>query len=315
MLYAQTNVKEKLAELRDPRFANLYLGKSLIGTICFLPRQVCNKAVDQKVFYVRYFTFLEKFRSSGTTKRKGKSNTLREEVQRLMNGEGLEAQEEPMLFAYVDKENIRSRRLIDEFGFRKAGSFRTVLFTRFFPKSHKNVRQIKLDEWDGILALLRDYYHDYSLVSLNNLKKANSYFVIEENDAPVCGGQANPDRWRILSLLGFSGKMMMALIPKIPILRRLFNANYRFVFLEYTFCRTGYEKHLSKLFESILASYNLNSAILCLDPTAQLYEQVHKIPLGFSHGVMGEKEIEIVIKSSDFLLPTPPFYVSGPDVL
>jgi len=107
----------------------------------------------------------------------------------------------------------------------------------------------------------------------------------------------------------------MRLIPKIPILRKLFSPDYRFVFLEYAFCKPGYEKHLATLFESVLAFYKRNSAILCIDPSAQLYRQIHQIPLGLSHRIMGEKEIEIVIKSSDAQLPKSPFYVSGPDVL
>jgi hypothetical protein len=315
MLYAQTHVAEKLAELDNPCFANLYLKEKLVGTVCFLKRNVLNNGLKQEFFYVRYFTFLDKFRSAGTAERKGKSSAIREEIHRLMNGEGLDSHEIPALFAYVDKENVRSRRLIEEFGFRKAGTFRTIPFTRFFPKIHKSVRQIGEDEWDSILPLLQEYYRDYSMISFDGLKNSNSYFVLEQNGVPMCGVQAIPDSWHILSLPGLSGKLMMNLIPKIPILRRLFDHDYKFVFLEYTFCRTGYEKHLATLFESVLAYHRRNSSIMCLDPLSRIYTQVHQVSLGFAHRIMGEKEIEIVVKSSNAQLPKPPFYVSGPDVL
>ena len=40
MLYAQTGVAEKLAVLENTRFANLYLKEKLVGTVCFLKREV-----------------------------------------------------------------------------------------------------------------------------------------------------------------------------------------------------------------------------------------------------------------------------------
>jgi hypothetical protein len=315
MLYAQTDVAEKLAKLDDPLFANLFLKNKLVGTVCFLKRNVLNNGLNQEFFYVRYFTFLDKFRSAGTIERKGKKSTIREEIIRFINGEGLDVHGIPALFAYVDQENVRSRRLIEEFGFRKAGTFRTIPFTRFFPKIHKSVRRIGGDEWHGIQQLIPEYYRDYSMITFDNLKNLNNYFVLERDSVPVCGVQAIPDSWHILSLPGLSGKLMMDIIPKIPILRRLFHHDYRFVFLEYTFCQPGYEKHLATLFESVLGYYKRNSAILCLDPTSRLYTQVHQVSLGFAHRIMGEKEIEIVVISSNAQLPKPPFYVSGPDVL
>ncbi len=83
MLYAQTDVALKLAELDNPYFANLYLKEKLVGTVCFLKRNVLNNDLNQEFFYVRYFTFLDKFRSAGTAGRKGKSSAIREEIHRL----------------------------------------------------------------------------------------------------------------------------------------------------------------------------------------------------------------------------------------
>ena len=66
-----------------------------------------------------------------------------------------------------------------------------------------------------------------------------------------------------------------------------------------------------------MAFHNLNSGILCLDPKSPLYSKVKQINLGLTHKVMGEKKIEIVVKTSDqeIFNQDLPFFVSGHDVL
>lgn len=317
MVYRHVNVREKVTSLGDAYFCNLSIREKLIGTICFSRRIVLNLGNPQTAFYIRYFTFLDKFRSNHEQQRRGKQNKVRRDVALLMDGEGLDYDDELLLYAYVDDDNIRSKRLIEEFGFREAGTFKTIPFSRFYPKSHPDVSKITDDQKTEIQALLTNYYTNYQLVSFENLFLKGDYFVIREGGEIVCGVQGIPDQWEIVDLPGVAGAVMMNVIPRLPLVRRLFQKEYKFVFLEAVFCKSGYEKHLSRLFESVLAHYGAYSAILCLDPRADLYQRLKRVRMGITHKIMGEKSIGIVVKTSrdDLLDQDNPFFVSGFDVL
>lgn len=316
MLYAQTRVGEKLRGLHNSRFASLYLGGRVVGTICFLKREIIGENVAGKAFYIRYFTFLEKYRSSAGPQRRGKENAIRQEVNRIMAGEGLGIDGEYLLYAYVDPENSRSKRLIDEFGFTRAGVFRTIPFTRFFPRKSENVQLAEGERIHEISALFDSGYQRYSLYTTEHLRGKGDFFFIEKDQRIVCAVQAIPDSWKIISLPGVSGTIMMKAVPFIPLLRRLFRRDYRFVFFERVYCESGSEASLEQLFESALVHFSRYTAIFCLDPHSPIYASVKRLRLGLTHRLMGEKEVEIVCKTSsgDNQIRSP-FYISGIDVL
>ncbi len=317
MMYQHVNVREKIKSLANPTFCNLHIRDKLYGTISFSKRKVFNSGKEQDGFYIRYFTFLDDFRSNNQTKRRGAKSLIRDEVHQLMNGEGLEVEKELLLYAYVDAENIRSKRLIDEFGFQKVGTFLTIPFSRLFPKASQNVQKLDSKDWDNFQTKLNQHYSKHQLFTTDQLQGKGNYFVIRENGEVVCGVQGIYDQWQIMDLPGWTGKIMMKLVPRLPVIRKLFDPDYRFVFLEAIYCKPGFEKRLAELFASVLAHYQSNSGIICLDPTSHLYAMVKKIHLGLTHNIMGEKEIEIVVKTknNDLIKMDSPFFISGYDVL
>jgi len=234
-----------------------------------------------------------------------------------MNGEGLNNNGELLLYAYVDSQNKRSKRLIDEYGFRQAGSFNVIPFSRLFPKNSQHMQICDGSREDMILSALKTYYHDFQLVSFENLFKKGSYFYMMDKSAVVCGVQAHMDQWDIVDMPGFGGRILMQVVPKVPIVKRLFSPAYRFVLLELAFCLEGYEHLLAQLFESVLNYYKLNSGILCIDPKAKLYDLVQDLDLGITHRIQGEKKIDIVVKTSkqDLIASQMPIAISGFDVL
>jgi hypothetical protein len=317
MLYKHADVRKKVLGIGDPYFCNLAIRDKIYGTVCFCGRTVKNLGREQRAFYVRYFTFLNEFRSSHEQNRRGKKSRVREEVAMLMDGHGLVEQEDLLLYAYVDAENTRSGRLIEEFGFTNVGTFHTIPFSRFSPKDDPQVEKLDEEKTAHFTRELSDFYKGYQLVCFDNLKSSGNYFVIRVNGKVVCGVQAIPDQWEILSLPGISGRVMMHLIPKMPGLKRLFNPKYRFVFLEAIYCIPGYEDLLAILLESVLARHGAHSGIICLDSGSELYQSFKKIPMGITHKIMGEKQIEIIVKSDvkNITKSDAPFFVSGYDVL
>lgn len=318
MVYQHRDIRTKIKTIPDPYFANLYIRNRLYGTICLSKRNVYTKGQLHSAYYLRYFTFREKLRSGNSRGQKGKSSSqVRHEVALLMDGKGLPKEKELVLYAYVDDENVRSKRLIDEFGFEKVGEFHTISFSRISPKTDKNVERVDFPDHENTKKLLLEFYNHEQLVSFEHTLTDGNYFTIKKNQEVVCGVQAISDRWLIKELPGISGKIMMKVLPKLPFIGRLFNPKYHFVFLESIYCKPGYESELEKLLESVLAFHQLNSGIICLDPRSQLYSVITSIKLGIIHKIMGEKKIDIRVKASgvQFANKKNPFFVSGYDVL
>ncbi len=318
MVYKHHDVRTKVSGVPNPYFANLSIRNRLYGTICLSKRTVYNCGIASEAFYLRYFTFRESTRAQNPKDRnKRKSSLVREDVKKLMDGKGLDFHDPLFLYAYVDQSNIRSKRLIDEFGFKKISDFQVIPFSRLWTRNNNSVKVAAKTDFENIRNILIETYQFEQLVSFENLFKNGRYFYIIENGKLVCGAQAIPDQWEVLELPGASGKILLNIIPRIPFIKRLFDPKYKFVFLESVFCRDGHERKLQILFESILSYHNLYSAIICLDRKSKLYSQVKQNNMGLTHKLQGEKTIDVVVKTSHthLISDSIPTSVSGYDVL
>ena len=318
MLYKHKDVGKKIKSIFNPVFANLSIRDRLYGTICLSKREVYNLGKPKDAYYLRYFTFRKQFRGSNPKNNSKAESKIRNEVSELMNGKGLPHGDDLLLYAYVDKENFRSKRLIDEFGFDKVGEFNVIPFSRIYAKIDSRVEKLEDSTKAETKQVLMDYYCDVQLVSFDQLFSVGDYYVIRDTEGEImCGVQAIIDGWEILELPGISGKLMMKVVPKLPLVGRLFNSDYKFAFFEYVYCKPGFEKDFEMLLESILGTLKMNSGVLCLDPNSKLCDQLNNIRFGLTHKLMGESRVDIVVKSRDktFISDNAPFYVSGFDVL
>ena len=319
MLYRHAEVRQKISKTPEPFFVNLAIRNRLYGTICLSKRSVRIQGVSRDVFYLRYFTFRQQWRSlpESESKISEKSSDVRDEVSRLMDGEGLEHDGDLVLFAYVDKDNIRSKRLIDEFAFKSFGNFHVLTFSRLFPERDERVKKLDVADVGHINHLLADYYDKEQLVPAVMVDKEDDYYVLSIRHEIVCGVKATRDSWIIKHIPGFMGKLMMKVVPYLPIVGRLFNPHYKFLFMDSIFCKEGYEKDLEILLESVLALHKLYTSIICIDPRSACYHLFDDISLGLTHALMGVKKIDIVAKSipDNILNPNKPCYVAGEDVL
>ncbi|NJN27339.1 MAG: hypothetical protein HC819_15870 [Cyclobacteriaceae bacterium] len=318
MVYKHARVEEKVKAVPNPYFANLCIRNRLYGTICLSKRTIFNCGVPREAFYLRYFTFRESVRSFDPDSRKSnKTSPLRDEISALLDGHGLAYSGELLLYAYVDADNVRSERLIKEFGFHKVGDFQLVPFSRIFTKHHLAVKIADEKIRHRIKEQLHQAHQHQQLVSYEFLFLHGKYFYIEENNEMVCGVQAIPDTWLVKELPGWMGKILLRVVPGIPLLRRLFDPEYQFVFLEAVFCLPGHESKLSVLFQSALHHFGRHSAVLCVDRRAKIYSQIKQNNLGLTHKLQGEKTIDIVVKTSrsQSISSDIPFNISGYDVL
>ena len=319
IVYYHKNVEDNIENLPDPYFINLYLRKHLLGTVCFSRREVIEQGTTYSAYYIRYFYFREKFRSAGSEiqHKSGKKSALRSEIIRLLEGEGLPSDYPALFYAYVDPGNIRSTRQIHEFGLKEVGKFSALIFSRLFPRDTPQIEKISISENPHLLHTLKDFYKSYRLVSFDNLIKHDNYFVLREEDEIICGVQAVPEYWEVKEVPGITGKIIMKVVPHIPVLKRLFNPNYRFVYLDGLFCQPGHEKKLEILFSSILKRYGVYSAIICADGTSDLYRILKSINFGIIDSIQDEIRMTALVKPINGEIPFKqgPIYISGVDVM
>ncbi len=319
MLYQHRNVKEKINAIQHPVFVKLCRKNTLLGTVCLSKRKVYNHKRVQTGYYIRFFTFKESLRSGRPVNknRKTRISPVREEIGRLMEGEGLGETGPFLLYAYVDPANIRSTRIIYEFGFTRIASFDVILINRLFTAFDNRVSVAMGNDITLMKERLSRFYHREQLLSFDNLFFKGDYFVLREKGEIVCGAQAIPEEWIIKSMPGLSGTLLMHILPKIPLLRRLFSKNLTFVLIEGIYYREGGEARLDRLFSSILAHYQQHLAILCLDNRSAVHAAVKNIDPGIMQRFNRKIRMDVMVKSIDHapVDPDSPVYISGFDIL
>lgn len=313
LVYQQCMVDPKLDHIYNPVFLTVELGDRVVGACCLVGRTVSNSGQDSPAHYIRYLTFQSRFRApSNALQRLEKKSILKDEIAEVLSGKALEIPEGHLFYAYVDPDNLRSRRLITSFGFEEVGRFRTVFFSRLFPKRHPKIVPIKENELEDVKRQLKTTYGDHCLFTTENIGFQDGYLGYYENGVLVAGLQANQEAWRVYEIPG--GKLLLDLVSRIPLINRLFSKNFRFLSIEGVFCPEGKEGLIEVLLEDALARSERSTAIICLDPESDLYRKFKQLDQGLIRRLTTEKEMAVMAKGADVgHLKQHPVYVSGFD--
>ena len=120
----------------------------------------------------------------------------------------------------------------------------------------------------------------------------DNYYVIKENNEIVAGCQFHKAHWVINKMPGFMGKIILNVVPRIPLLNKLFNPK-KFLFLAFEgiFFKQGKEKRLHELFEGLLAQEKLKTALFWMGENCPWHKALIK------YGRSGL--INIFVKDSD----------------
>lgn len=317
MVYQHQKVNEKLDHIAAPNFVSLSLRDNLLGTCCFCRRQVLVDGESVLAYYIRYFTFKEPFRSDARKKiHQSKDNLLKKEVDQLLQGEAFEEKEPHIYYGYIDPDNVRSMRFAQEFHFEKAGVFHTVFFSRFFPKRHGQVYQLKENDRKNVSQWIKRTYALHQFFCEENIFYKQGYYVIKHKGEIVAGLQAVPEKWRIYELPGKNGRRLLSLVSRFPFLNRLFNKEFDFLSVEAIICKQGHEKDLEALLSDVLARHQVHTAIMCLDPNSREYRIVKSLKPGLISKLADEKRLQAMVRSQGCEKPSDGFiYVSTFDVM
>jgi hypothetical protein len=325
MLYQHRGTLQKINKITNPFFVNLVKKTDIIGTCCFCKRAI-NKGEEQlTAFYIRYFTFKHSFRRKNVTPKKALStSTLRQEVTAILDGHQLDVKptEKFYHYAYVDPRNVRSATLCTEFGFERVREYATIIFSRLNPqKKILSMSEASAEDQLAIIPLLSDFYKNFNMYSAENIFNGRTYYVVKDEHGKILAGtQANPDNWRILSLPGVSGTLILNIFSRLPVLKKLINKDYRFITLEGIYYAPGCENILEILFENLLAKYQVNSAIMVVDAQTSLYNLLRSLNLGPADKLNKEVRGNVICRFVNFTdhekkdFYNAPAYISGIDV-
>ena len=305
LVYRHGNVAEKAALLPDPYFCTMRKGDKLMASLALSHREAMMQGQSYRSYYIRYFSFLDAVRRPEAHQPDRKpmragNRLLRPLIWSMFDRTDPadpKVPEEPTLYyAYVEAENQRSYEMCQTFGFSPLRTMTTVPFSRAYPKARKEVQPLPAEERPVVVERIKEYYKDYSLVTLETVFANNHYYVWRENGEIIGGVQAYPITWQFHDLPGMMGTFTMRVVPHLPVLGRLFNPkNYRFAAIEGLWCAEGREDILLPMVESALAQEQLTVAMFFVDKHGPLHKTLSQAGrLGLMHTMNGEVDSQII---------------------
>ena len=294
--YQHTGQKVKLEDIKNPLFFTLRKQEETIGFYCLCEREIGVGTGKYLGYYGRYLAVDENCQGNGYGK--------------LLKKVAIEYVETnykspSILYSYIEENNTKSLIISQKIGFISITTLGTIIFSRLYPKADYRVARIGLQELSELLEKLELQNAHTILRTFENINYQNNYFVLKENGKIVAGLQANPARWKIIEMEGFGGKILLKVLPYIPILKRLINPEkYEFLAIEGIFLETYSNEYLYPLIEGVLHHFSMTSALFELDSKSQILnlfnERGH---LGLLNAIKKEVKTHVMTKSFNNELP------------
>ena len=335
MRYSLQDVNKKIqAYNKSIRFVSLYKNNRLTGTIgaCFRVSGQGNLRFPSS--YMRYLAIQSVYqvdpawtgrRTFGI--RSDKEDSFKQNIlsffskPHMLELDEVKEGDKHIMYAFIESMNERSKNIVNQAGYEYVRSFLTVAFSRFSPRLDKRVEILGKDDRPLMEDILRDYYREYSLFSLDYAFYGNRYYVLKEDNKIVAGVLAIPSRQKIYDIPGVWGWVIMKVLPRIPYYKRLFHPEeFKYLVFDAIYCREGYEKHLATLFESVCAAEGYYTGLTWLDDRSRLYDELRTgVNMGALNRMLNAKPGLIYVQFINFdekekeLFYEAPAYISGFD--
>ncbi|PHN02491.1 GNAT family N-acetyltransferase [Flavilitoribacter nigricans] len=314
-VYEHKNTEEHIRQLHRPSLIAIYEGEEIRGTAAFCNTPVGANGREFNCFYIRYFASSPAIRGKGVMK-----NFSIKVMELIREREAAKT----VYFACIERDNRGSYRVVESAGYTNIGTIKTMGFSRFFPRLSPRVDTLgSVAERETVLNLLRKHYRGHALVQFNALFLNDDYYVIREGDEIVAGCQYHRVHWVVNRMKGMMGKVIMNVVPLVPLLNQLFNPRrFEFLAFEGIYCKPGYEDRLQELFESLLAQEGLKSSMFWMGETCP-----HRIAIerygnpGLIHTFIKDSDVYILAafqnmdESEIQLVKDSPLYASAFDYI
>ncbi len=273
-VFVRKNSSELVRLLKKPALFAVHQDEKIVGTAIFCYTTPTVAGIPHHCIIIRYFAASDSIR--GKKIMKHYAGKVMEVVR--------EAETEKTIYVgCIEKGNARSYRVVENAGYELLGLLRVSAFSRFFPKHQKNIFRIQTeDEKEEVLQLLSKQYQKHVLVHFDYLFLEDNYFVIREQGEIVAGCQLHRVHWAINRMPGLKGKIIMHVLPNIPLINKLFNPKqFQFLAFEGIYFKPGHEHTLQLLFEGLLQQEKLNSALFWMGEHCPYRAKIHR------HGNLG----------------------------
>jgi RimJ/RimL family protein N-acetyltransferase len=293
-VYEHKNTAEHIRKIHRPTLLAIYESEKLEGTavFCHTPMLVGSNAYN--CYYIRYFAASKEIRGKGL---------MKHYAVKAMEAIRDDEKEKTIFFACVEKGNYGSYKVVQNAGYSNIGVMKTNGFSRFFPKANPDIEQVKTDaSRQEVMELLKKQYEAHALVQFNSIFLHDDYYVLREKGEIVAGCQLHRVHWVVNSMPGTTGKVIMKVVPLIPLLNQLFNPKrFEFLAFEGILVKPGHESRLMALFEGLLAKEKLKSAMFWMGESCPIRKSIleHK-QLGLLHTFVKDSDAYIMAHFQDF---------------
>ncbi len=314
-VYEHKNTPEHFKYITNPYLVFITEEEKIMGTAVFCNPQVTVAGKPYNYYYTRYFASSPVIRGRGVIKR-----LAIQVMSSIREGET----KKTIFVGFVERGNKSSYKVSESAGYRTIGTIKTVGFSRFFPKKSAKIQQVKTEaEKQEVIALLMNQYQQHALVQFDYLFMHDNYYVIRENNEIVAGCQFHKAHWVINKMPGLMGKIILKVVPRIPLLNQLFNPKkFEFLAFEGLFFKPGKEKRLHELFEGLLAQEKLKSALFWLDEKCPWYKALTQYGRsGLINKFVKESDVYIMASYQNmtveeiYATENSPLYASGFDYI
>jgi RimJ/RimL family protein N-acetyltransferase len=314
-VYEHKKTEERIRQLQDPTLLALYKDDEIAGTAVFCHTDVTVNGKAYNSYYVRYFASAKEIRGQGTIVKYGIKV-----MEMVREGET----EKTIFFANIEKGNKASYKAVKAAGYHRIGAIKTHGFSRFFPKKCRDLERITTPEQQKeVRTLLEEQYNRHALVQFNSIFLNDDYYVLRENGEIVAGCQMHRALWVISHMPGLQGKILLKVVPHVPLLNKLFNPKrFEFLAFEGIYVKPGYEHRLRELFEGLLTKEKLRSSLFWLAGNCPVRKRILRNgKLGLIHSFVKESDVYIMTSFHDLSdreiqdIRNSPLFASGFDYI
>ncbi len=310
--YQHTNLVDRLNAPGENYFLYLRKDSKMLGSVGFCGKPSETLGVRFDTWLIRYFSIKAPMRTVPNKRKensvlkdeKKKSSVLGRFFQPVCSDPSImrEGDQEPetpaIIYGTIEQKNLRSMNFSAQMGLETVGIMAGFTFSRMRPRKSGRVEQLPGNAEKSMLALLKEFYREYTLFFQGPLFKDNGYYVIQEAGRVIAGIQVYPVTW---SVVGFGSGIVNRAIRTLTIsswVRKRFNTSeVKLLAMDGIYCEKGHESALYELMEGVLERTNNYIAMLMMDTESDLYGIYNRTQkLGFLHRVLGTVKADIRVR-------------------
>ncbi|MFK8044491.1 MAG: hypothetical protein AB8B72_03280, partial [Crocinitomicaceae bacterium] len=201
-------------------------------------------------------------------------------------------------WAIIDPENSRSLQMGERYGFESIAKVKTTAFSRIKLSARPKVTKSTVAEHDEIWKNIQSFYSGYNGLTKVHLFEHNNYYVLKNNGQIIAGIQGNQVEWKIEAMPGGFGKVLVKVMPYIPLINRIINPKkYQFLATEGLFWKNGFEHKVQELLEGVLHIHQCHSMLIWTDAKdSKINTVLQKTKLGLLQKIKKDNRVDIVAK-------------------